>query len=193
MNSAAASGTMRFMGLIKGQAVKVILDGGSDDNFIQPRIAKFLQLEVQPTAPFKVLVGDGNALQVEGKIEELKVKIQECTLKFPLYLLPMAGAEVIIGAAWLATLGAHIMDYRSLTLQFFCEGRFVTLCGEKENCPQYTTVHQLHRLSSVKSIAECYQMSIEPTGEDAKQVTTKKGLTRLQILYWSCQLTCLML
>lgn len=42
MNSATPSGTMRFTGTIKGQPVKILLDGGSDDNFIQPRVAKFL-------------------------------------------------------------------------------------------------------------------------------------------------------
>lgn len=46
MNSVIASGTMRFMGSTKGHAVKILLDGGSDDNFIQPRVAKFLQLDI---------------------------------------------------------------------------------------------------------------------------------------------------
>lgn len=62
---------MRFTGSIKGQSVKVLFDGGGDDNFIQPRIAKFLQLDIQPTPTFKVLVGDGNFLQVEGKVDPL--------------------------------------------------------------------------------------------------------------------------
>lgn len=161
MNSAAATGTMRFIGSIKGQPVNILLDGGSDDNFIQPRIAKFLQLDIHPTATFKVLVGDGNSLQVEGKVDPLQIKIQGCKLSFPVYLLPIAGAEVIMGASWLATLGAHIMDYRSLSLQFYCDGKFVTLTGDKRQGPQPTTMHQLHRLSSVKSIAECYQLTME--------------------------------
>lgn len=46
MNSVIASGTMRFMGSTKGHVVKILLDGGSDDNFIQPRVAKFLQLDI---------------------------------------------------------------------------------------------------------------------------------------------------
>lgn len=176
MNSAAASGTMRFTGTIKGHPVKILLDGGSDDNFIQPRIAKFLQLEIQPTTPFKVLVGDGNTLQVEGKVEPLSIKIQECNLSIPVYLLPIVGAEVIIGASWLATLGAHIMDYRKLSLQFFCGNRFVNLMGEREHGPQPTSIHQLHRLSSVKSIAECYQMTVEAVKdlEDAELSTNMK-------------------
>lgn len=133
MNSSGASGTMRFTGYVKGQSVKVLLDGGSDDNFIQPRVAKFLHLDIQPTATFKVLVGDGNFLQVEGKIDPFKISIQGCKLAFPVYLLPIAGAEVIMGASWLSMLGAHIMDYRNLSVQFYNEDKFVTLIGEKKS------------------------------------------------------------
>lgn len=42
MNSTAVSGTMRFMGIVNGHPVKILLDGGSDDSFIQPKIAHFL-------------------------------------------------------------------------------------------------------------------------------------------------------
>lgn len=170
MNSAVASGTMRFTGSIKGQPVKILLDGGSDDNFIQPRIAQFLQLEIQSTAPFKVFVGDGNSLQVEGKVDPLQIKIQGCNLKIPAYLLPIAGTEVIMGASWLDTLGAHIMDYSSLSLQFYCDGKLVTFKGEKEYAPQQTTRHQLHRLHSVKSIVECYQMTVEPSEFSSQEI-----------------------
>lgn len=60
MKNFVAFGTMRFTSSINGQLIKVLLDGGSDDNFIQPRIAKFLQLDIQPIPAFKVLVGDWN-------------------------------------------------------------------------------------------------------------------------------------
>lgn len=101
-------------------------------------MVEFLKLVVQPTAPFRVLVGDGNSLQIEGKIEQLKIKIQDNTLSFLVYLLPIAGAKVIMGAAWLETFGAHVMDYRALSLQFFLYQKFVTLCGEKEKRLQST-------------------------------------------------------
>lgn len=152
MNSALVSGTMRFLGLINRQPVKILLDGGSDDSFIQPRIIKFLQLDIQPTDPFKVLVGNGKSLQVEGIIDELQVKNQGFTLKFPVYLLPIVGAEVILGAAWLATLGPHMMDYWTLSIQFYHDNQFITLKGEKQCGPQQASVHQLNRLCTTHSI-----------------------------------------
>ena len=53
MNSAAVYGIMRFSGTVNGHLVQFFLDGGSDDSFIQPRIAKFLHLDVQATTPSK--------------------------------------------------------------------------------------------------------------------------------------------
>lgn len=107
---------------------------------------------------------------MEGKIDPSQQKVQDCNLKFPAYLLPIVGAKVIMGAAWLSTLGAHIMDYRSLTLQFFCEGQFATLNGEKEKMPQQTTVHQLNRLSSIKYISECYQLTVAEMADNLEEI-----------------------
>lgn len=134
MNSAALSGTLRFTGMIHGQPVQMLLDGGSDDNFIQPRLVQFLNLDVQPTTPIKVLVGNGNALQVEGYIPQLQVTVQGNTLQLPVYVLPIEGAKLILGAAWLATLGPHMVDYQSKYIQFI---PIRNLLNYKERCPQY--------------------------------------------------------
>lgn len=42
---------MRFMDYIQDHPMQILLDGGSDDNFIQPRVAKFLNLSVYPAKP----------------------------------------------------------------------------------------------------------------------------------------------
>lgn len=51
MSSTNVSGTMRFTGCLGGHKLKILLYGGSDDSFIQPRVVNFLQLEVLPTTP----------------------------------------------------------------------------------------------------------------------------------------------
>lgn len=52
------------------------MDGGSSDKFIQPRVAQVLKLPIEPTS-LKVLVGNGQILNAEGKIQQLPL-----TLKF---------------------------------------------------------------------------------------------------------------
>ncbi|KAI5405361.1 hypothetical protein KIW84_052223 [Lathyrus oleraceus] len=44
-------GMLRFSGLIENIKVQVLIDGGSSDNFLQPRIAKFLKLPIEPGLP----------------------------------------------------------------------------------------------------------------------------------------------
>lgn len=66
-----------------------------------------------------------------------------------------------MGASWLATLGAHIMDYRKLSRKCYCDDKFVTLLGEKEHGPQPAYIHKFYKISSVKSIAKCYKVSVE--------------------------------
>lgn len=58
MNNSSAMGIMAFTRSINIHSVKILLDMGSDDNFMQPQIAQLLQLGIQPTNPFKVLVGN---------------------------------------------------------------------------------------------------------------------------------------
>jgi len=45
----------------------------------------------------------------------------------PVYLLLVSGADVVLGAPWLATLGPHVSYYSALTLKFYLEDEFITL------------------------------------------------------------------
>jgi hypothetical protein len=121
LNDSKNVGTLRFTGSIAGSPVQILIDGGSSDNFFQPRLAKFLQLPVEPAPGFNVLVGNGQSLMAEGKISQLSVEIQGHKLVLPVFLLPFSGADLILGSSWLATLGPHIADYSTLSLKFFID------------------------------------------------------------------------
>ncbi|XP_039115571.1 uncharacterized protein LOC120251094 [Dioscorea cayenensis subsp. rotundata] len=167
MNRRMVSGTLRFTGYINGYSIQILLDGGSDDNFIQPRVAKFLQLPVLPTEAFKVFVGNGSFLQVEGVVENLPLRVQNHIIHLSVFLLPIVGADIIIGTSWLATLGPHIVDYNAMTLQFYLNDEFITLKGDTYFKPHKSSVHQLSRLYSTKSIAACFTLTRAPQLDSA--------------------------
>ncbi|KAJ1430288.1 Aspartic peptidase domain superfamily [Sesbania bispinosa] len=127
--------TMKFQGLINGMTVQMLLDGGSSDNFLQPRLAHCLKLPMEPIQNVQVVVGNGAALTVKGWIRELEVQIQGHFLKLPVYLLPVSGADLVLGAEWLATLGPYISDYSTLTVKFYLDNHFITLHGERPQLP----------------------------------------------------------
>ena len=63
------------------------------------------------------MVGNGNYLHAEGVVQSVPLHIQGQLIQFSAYVLPISGADVILGASWLATLGAHIADYNSSTIK----------------------------------------------------------------------------
>ena len=68
LNGSFGLGTMKFTGTINELEVQVLLDSGSSDNFLQPRLAHCLKLPIEPVPNFQVLVGNGNSLTAEGMV-----------------------------------------------------------------------------------------------------------------------------
>nr|XP_016499074.1 PREDICTED: uncharacterized protein LOC107817715 [Nicotiana tabacum] len=117
-----SSTTLRFKGEINGSHLHVLVDGGSTDNFIQPHAAKFLNLKVEATPRFLVVVGSGQRLSCAGVVRNMKLLVQECSLTLDLYVLDLHGAEVVLGVSWLATLGPVVTDYHEHIFEFSLGG-----------------------------------------------------------------------
>lgn len=158
LNGSARKGTMRFHGQIQGIAITILLDSGSSENFLQPRIAQTLQLPIQSTTQFQVTVGNGNLLSTMGFIEDLPVAVQGNTLHIPVYLLPISGVDLVLGVPWLQTLGPHIADYNALSLKFYLKDTFVTLYGEKPKSPSPAQFHHIKRLHHTQSIDSAFTL-----------------------------------
>ena len=139
-------GTIQFMAYIDKLLVKVLVDGGSSDNFLQPRVAKFLKLPMEPAPFFKVMVGNGNYMKVEEMISKLTIKAQNARFQLPVFLLPVSSADLILGASWLKTVGPHIADYDKLQLKFMYDGKFTTLQGENDIIPGQAQLHHIRRM-----------------------------------------------
>jgi len=61
-------GNIKFKAYIGTLFVTVLTDEESSDNFLQPRVAKFLKLSVVQAPRFRVMVGNGNYMELEGLI-----------------------------------------------------------------------------------------------------------------------------
>lgn len=75
MKGSFGVGTIRFTGQIAGLTIQVLVDGGSSDNFLQPRLAHFLHLPIEPTHTFNVLVGNGQTMEPKGIVHNFTVTI----------------------------------------------------------------------------------------------------------------------
>lgn len=138
--------------------MQILLDGGSSDTFIQPRIVKSLKIPVEPAPPFRVLVGNGHYLQGNSKVHDVDLEIQGNRIRISAHVLPVTGSDIRLGATWLATLGPHIADYRAGSIKFYAQDHFITLVGEKGPQAREAEYHHLKRISATHSIADLFTL-----------------------------------
>ncbi|GAV73411.1 RVP_2 domain-containing protein, partial [Cephalotus follicularis] len=96
----------------------VLIDNGSTHNFIQERIAQKLNMAVVPCKPFKVLVGNGEAISCSKQCKGIKLQLQDIDFVCDLYVLPLKGSDIVLGFEWLETLGPILTDYKKLSMKF---------------------------------------------------------------------------
>jgi hypothetical protein len=113
LSGCSAAATIRLTGYINNHPVTVLIDGGSTHNFIQVRMAKFLELPSIPTSPLKVMVGNGSLLKCVTLCPAVILTIQTTPFTLDLHPLPLCGADIVLGAPWLKTIGPVLMDYNN--------------------------------------------------------------------------------
>jgi len=124
--------TLRLVGHIAGDPILVLIDGGSTHNFIQEQLVAQLGLPCRTTTPLRVMVGNGQHLECHTTCEAITINLQNQSFTVDFYVLPIAGANVILEVQWLRSLGPVLTDYTNLRMQFFYDGRLVELQGDPE-------------------------------------------------------------
>ncbi|XP_072088166.1 uncharacterized protein [Arachis hypogaea] len=147
MHGTSGPALIRVNAIINGLEVQALIDGGSSDSFIQPRIAKFLNLPIEPALEFKVIVGSFEVLLVEGRIASLDVNLSGCLVSIPeVYVLHVAGGEL------------------TTILHFFAsgiKGEFVTVQGYKSPPSSQAQFHHIRRLVSTDAVAAVFTLELQ--------------------------------
>nr|KYP31052.1 Retrovirus-related Pol polyprotein from transposon 17.6 [Cajanus cajan] len=136
LTGSPSSQTLKFRGHIQGFSVVVLIDTGSSHNIIQPRIANFLQLPSVPTQPFKVMVGNGDHISCTHYCPNVPISFHQTSFPVPLYILPIEGADVVLGLAWLRLLGPIMADFSIPSITFTHQKKPITLT-ETEPSPTF--------------------------------------------------------
>jgi hypothetical protein len=144
--------TLRVMGQIRNSPVAILIDSGSTHNFLQDRVARQLGLHTEPAHSFKVLVGNGEVLTCSTMCPQTPLLLGSHEFLVDLFILPLSGAELVLGVQWLKTLGPIVTDYDKLTMSFCSEGQQIHLTGVPKPIPEEANIHQLQRLVSTDAI-----------------------------------------
>ncbi|XP_058725452.1 uncharacterized protein LOC131596726 [Vicia villosa] len=149
--------TLRVMGQIRTSPVAILIDSGSTHNFLQDRVAKQLGLMIEAAHSFKVLVGNGEELQCSTMCRNVSLILGQQEFHIDLFILPISGAELVLGVQWLKTLGPIVTDYEKLTMSFNNHGTPVHLQGIPKPGPSEANLHQLQRMVDTNAIDTCVQ------------------------------------
>ncbi|GAU17045.1 hypothetical protein TSUD_105440 [Trifolium subterraneum] len=127
LGSIGETNTMKVAGKIQNVDLLVLIDSGASHNFISPKVTIALGLKITPTAVRYIKLGDGHKVLTQGVCEELKMKLGEMELVVDVFVLELGGMDMVLGVAWLSTLGKVIRDWRSMTMQFSYNNKIIKL------------------------------------------------------------------
>ncbi|KAH9678316.1 hypothetical protein KPL71_025660 [Citrus sinensis] len=125
---------------------QVLIDSGSTHNFIKPTVAERMGLPIQPTAPFRVYIGNGDFLLCKYFCPQVALTLQGTVFTLDIFVLPIKGPDVVLGIQWLQLLGRVSHDYSALSMEFCWNGTPLTLRGDLATTPSLITFNQLQSL-----------------------------------------------
>ncbi|KAJ0079679.1 hypothetical protein Patl1_22554 [Pistacia atlantica] len=108
---------------------------------------------------------DKDTMGCLGMCGDVALNLDGHELVVDLFVLPLRGANIVLDAQWLATLGPVIMDYKELTLSFNWDGTSLTLKGHPAQRVEPIQLHQLERLMFVDSINVSFHCYTIPVGD----------------------------
>ncbi|WVZ17052.1 hypothetical protein V8G54_010034 [Vigna mungo] len=154
--------TLRLTGSLNGYQVQILVDSGATHNFIQSRVAHFLQLHTEPTPnPLKVMVGNGDFLPCSTLCPKAQLKVASFQFSVDLYPLQLSGNDIVLGVHWLTQVSPFVMDYNGPFMRFMWEGTLVELKGETGPTPSSISIHQLRRLQQTNRVEALYQLTLD--------------------------------
>jgi hypothetical protein len=155
--------TLKFYGKLYGLPVSVLIDTENTHNILQSRIANHLHMPHTPIPKFSVMVGNGSRIQCSGFCPNVPLALQNTTFHVPFYLLPIEGADVVLGLKWLGTLGPILADFSIPSLSFTHENLTITLHGDTPSQPTPSTFHHICHLLHTDYVASMHLLTCTPT------------------------------
>lgn len=75
----------------------MLIDSGSMHNFIQESVVEHLGYVMEPLPAFKVFIESGEHLVCKDVYRQVGIAIQNTTVTEDLFVLPMGGANIVLG------------------------------------------------------------------------------------------------
>jgi hypothetical protein len=135
--------TFRICGVVQGQWVTVLIDGGETHNFIDSTLVAKRGIPMVDFEGFDVVVVGGHIMPCTQKIPQLCIALGNYTVTDDFYVVELQDTNIILGVQWLVSLGKHFVDYQAMELEFKAvDGRKVVLRGMSNDAPRIISTKQ---------------------------------------------------
>jgi len=119
----AFTDTMQIAVGLGAASLVALLDSGSTHNFISEAAAHRSGLPVHRRARLTAMVANGERVKCLGVIRGAPLRIGGDSFPADLYVMPLAGYDIVLGTRWLATLGPIVWDFNDHAISFTHKGR----------------------------------------------------------------------
>ena len=121
--------TLQVRALLGTTVLVALLGTGSTHNFIGERATYRSGLHIQPRPRLTATVANGERIICPGVIRNTPIQVHGETFHVDLFIMPLAGFDLVLGTQWLGTLGPIVWDVAARTMQFQRAGRAVRWTG----------------------------------------------------------------
>jgi hypothetical protein len=118
--------SMQVRASLGATTLDALLDSGSTHNFIVEDATRRTGLPIQPRSRLTATVANSERVTCPGVIRRAPVIIKGDTFVIDLFVMLLAGYDLVLGTQWMVTLGRVVWDFVDLTVSFLHQGRQVS-------------------------------------------------------------------
>lgn len=130
------------------RCIHILIDTSSTHNFLDTSVAAETGILTQSIQPLRVAVVGGNTMWSSKKCMGLRWASHGTCFETDVYLLPLAGFDMVLGMQWLRTLEVIQLDCANLSMVFNWRGHRITLnalpSGRGKIIPEVKMMKLLH-------------------------------------------------
>jgi hypothetical protein len=138
--------TLKVYGYVKKTKVTMLNDSGSSHNFVDTKIARKLNIFINPTYEFQVSILGNRTTSCDGKCHKVEISMSDYKLKSLMYDMPIRGVDIVLGAQWLATLDTVGLKLQAKFIRFYQNGEKYKLHGINFPPPQIVSSNRMEKM-----------------------------------------------
>jgi hypothetical protein len=163
-----------------------LVDTGSTHNFIGEAAASRTGLPIQPRPRLTATVANGEKVTCPGVLRNAPIDIEGPMFDVDLYVMPLAGYDMVLGTQWMAPLRRIAWDVASRAFSFQHDGRDVVWTGvPSSSAPTAHTVSIDSRYSTASWMSLRMSSPSHRGCHHRGAASTASSSSRAPLL-WSC-------